>query len=78
MASLNITVPDSLYRQLEDLAKGEKVSLDQLVSTVLTQRLSALNEGDYLERLAREGNREAFERVLAKVPDVEPDPWDRW
>ncbi|HSS52202.1 MAG TPA: hypothetical protein VLX28_24945 [Thermoanaerobaculia bacterium] len=21
---------------------------------------------------------EAFDRVLAKVPDIEPDPWDRW
>lgn len=33
---------------------------------------------DYLEALAREGNCEVFDRVLAKVPDVEPDPWDRW
>jgi hypothetical protein len=39
---------------------------------------SALMTVDYLEALAREGNREAFERVLAGVPDVEPDPWDRW
>ena len=23
-------------------------------------------------------DREAFDRVLAKVPDVEPDSWDRW
>jgi hypothetical protein len=33
---------------------------------------------DYLEALAREGSREAFDRVLARVPDAEPDPWDRW
>jgi hypothetical protein len=30
------------------------------------------------EELEREGSREEFERVLARVPDVEPDPWDRW
>jgi hypothetical protein len=33
---------------------------------------------DYLEDRAREGSREAFEAVLAKVPDAEPDPWDQW
>jgi hypothetical protein len=32
----------------------------------------------YLENLARRGDLEAFDRVLAKVPDVPPDPWDRW
>lgn len=26
----------------------------------------------------RQGSREAFEAVLAKVPDVEPHPWDDW
>ncbi|MFL6263729.1 MAG: UPF0175 family protein [Thermoanaerobaculia bacterium] len=30
------------------------------------------------EAAAREGNREVFEAVLAKVPDAEPDPWDQW
>ena len=33
---------------------------------------------DDLEDRAKEGSREAFEAVLAKVPDVEPDPWDQW
>jgi hypothetical protein len=33
---------------------------------------------DSLEDLAKEGSRQAFEAVLAKVPDVEPDPWDQW
>ncbi len=33
---------------------------------------------EYLETRARRGNREKFEAVLRKVPDVEPDPWDRW
>ena len=28
--------------------------------------------------VAGQGDREAFDRVLAKVPSVPPDPWDRW
>jgi len=40
--------------------------------------LSALMTEDYLEALARQGDRAAFDRVLADVPAVPPDPWDRW
>jgi hypothetical protein len=36
-----------------------------------------MTEAD-LETLARQGDNEAFDRVLAKVPAVPPDPWDRW
>jgi predicted transcriptional regulator len=78
MATLNLRLPDSLHRQLKNLAEREKVSVDQLISTAVAEKMSALMTADYLEGLAREGSREAFEAVLAKVPDVEPDPWDQW
>lgn len=44
----------------------------------LSTRLPDLYPEDYLETLARQGDRESFDRVLAKVPSVLPDPWDRW
>ncbi len=78
MATLSLRLPDSIHRQLKHLAEKERVSINQLISTAVTEKVSALMTADYLERLAREGNREAFDRVLARVPDVEPDPWDRW
>jgi predicted transcriptional regulator len=78
MATLSIRLPDSLHRQLKSLARKEKVSINQLVSTAVAEKMSALMTEDYLEALARRGSREAFERVLAKVPAVPPDPWDRW
>jgi len=33
---------------------------------------------DYLANTARQGDSEAFDHVLAKVPSVPPDPWDGW
>ncbi|MFY9825720.1 MAG: toxin-antitoxin system HicB family antitoxin [Thermoanaerobaculia bacterium] len=78
MATLSLRLPDSIHRQLKGLADKERVSINQLISTAVAEKVSALMTVDYLEALAREGNREAFDRVLAKVPDVEPDPWDRW
>ena len=78
MATLSIRLPDSLHRQLKGLATKEKVSINQLISTAVAEKMSALMTEDYLESLARQGDREAFDRVLAKVPAVPPDPWDRW
>jgi predicted transcriptional regulator len=78
MATLSLRLPDSLHRHLKDLAEKEKVSINQLISTAVAEKMSALMTVDYLEALAREGSREAFEAVLAKVPDAEPDPCDHW
>ncbi|GAP93874.1 hypothetical protein [Leptolyngbya sp. NIES-2104] len=35
------------------------------------------NQTDYLKELAQRGNRERYEAVLAKVPDVEPEVYDQ-
>jgi predicted transcriptional regulator len=78
MATLSLRLPDSLHRHLKDLAEKERVSINQLISTAVAEKMSALMTVEYLEALAQEGNREAFEAVLAKVPDAEPDPWDQW
>jgi hypothetical protein len=32
---------------------------------------------EYLQERAKRGSREKFEAVLAKVPDVEPEEYDR-
>jgi uncharacterized protein (DUF433 family) len=34
-------------------------------------------EVEHLEELAQRGNRTAYEAVLVKVPDVEPEPYDQ-
>jgi predicted transcriptional regulator len=78
MATLSIRLPDSLHRHLREVAKKEKVSINQLVSTAVAEKMSALMTVDYLQVLAQQGDRAAFDRVLARVPSGPPDPWDRW
>jgi hypothetical protein len=78
MATLSLRLPDSLHRHLKGLAQREGVSINQLISTAVAEKMSALMTADYLQDLARKGSRKSFEKVLAAVPDVESDPWDRW
>lgn len=51
--------------------------MDQLAASALAEKVSALMFSDCLEHRASLGGRGAFERVLAKVPGVEPEEHDR-
>ncbi|MCS6936888.1 MAG: type II toxin-antitoxin system HicB family antitoxin [Candidatus Bipolaricaulota bacterium] len=77
MSALSIRLPHSLHKQLRELAKREGASINQLVTSAVAEKLAALMTVEYLKERAQRGSRERFERVLAKVPDVEPEDWDR-
>jgi hypothetical protein len=70
-------IPDALYLQLEFFAQKEQISIDGLVAIALSSQLSAWSTKEYIEEKAKRSSWDAFERVLAKVPDVEPEECDR-
>lgn len=77
MSALSIRLPESLHRYAKEYALQEGISVNQLISTALAEKLSALATEDYLEQRASRGSRSKFDAALAQVPDVEPDPRDR-
>jgi len=77
MSTLSLQLPKSLHKQLKEIAEQEGISINQFVSTAVAEKISALLTEEYLEKRARRGSREKFERVLAKVPDIEPSEEDR-
>lgn len=76
MNTLNIQLPDSLYENLQKLADQDGVPLDQFVVLAVAEKVSALNTENYLKERANRGSRAKYENVLAKVPDVAPEPHD--
>lgn len=77
MGALSLRLPESLHRKLGEVAEREGVSINQLISSAVAEKMSALMTEEYLEARAKRGSRRKFEAVLAKIPDVEPDPSDR-
>jgi predicted transcriptional regulator len=77
MSAISIRLPDSLHEKVKEVAKRENVSINQMITLAVAEKLSALETEDYLNERARRGNREAFERALGKVADREPDTADR-
>ena len=77
MSTISLRLPDSLHEMLRDLAKKENISINQLATLALAEKISALMTEEYLEGRAKRGKRTKFEQAMAKVADVEPDTNDR-
>jgi hypothetical protein len=72
--SVNVSVPEELYRRAVEIAKSQNVSVDEVFASAFAEQLAAW-EG--LKNRAARGSREAFLATLDKVPDVEPEEYDR-
>jgi len=55
------------------LAEKENISINQLITLALAEKVSALMTEEYLGGRAKRGSKEKFRAALAKVPDVEPE-----
>ncbi|TVP76423.1 MAG: toxin-antitoxin system HicB family antitoxin [Gemmatimonadales bacterium] len=76
MSTMSVRLPESLHQKARELAKQEGVSINQLVTTALAEKLSALLTEEYIEERGRRGSREKFEKALSKVPERQPLPED--
>lgn len=72
MSTLSVRLPTSLHRQLKELATQEGVSMNQLISSAVGEKLSVLMTATYLEERAQRGSRKAYQAALRKVQDVAP------
>ena len=77
MSAISLSLPESLLKQATALAQKENVSINQLITLALAEKLSALMTEEYLEERARRGSREKFEQAMQKVAKVEPEDYDR-
>ncbi|MGH2362306.1 MAG: toxin-antitoxin system HicB family antitoxin [bacterium] len=76
MSALSLRLPNSLHERARELARREGLSINQLVSAALAEKMSALLTEEYLEARARRSSRARFLSALAQVPAVEPDAGD--
>ncbi|MDR1183579.1 MAG: toxin-antitoxin system HicB family antitoxin [Coriobacteriales bacterium] len=77
MSSITVRLPDSIHKNLRSIAKKDRVSINQLISSAVTEKVSALMTEDYLEARAARASRETFDAALAQIPNIPPEPYDR-
>jgi hypothetical protein len=76
MSMLSLRLPESLHRKVRELAAKESISINQFITTAVAEKMAALLTEEYLEERARRADPVAFDRILARVPDVPPLPGD--
>lgn len=77
MSTLSLRIPNSLHEQIRLLAKREGISINQFVASAAAEKMAALLTEEYIEARAKKGNIKKFQKVLKKVPDSEPEHYDR-
>lgn len=76
MSTLSLRLPESLHRNAKAFAEQEGVSVNQLISAALGEKLAALAAEDFLDERAKRATRARFAAALAKVPDAPPAAGD--
>ena len=72
MSTLNVTLTDKQRQSIEELARRENLSPEECASMMLTEKLTEVDELQYLKLRASRGSRDAFLKLLKKAPDAPP------
>ena len=72
MGALSLRLPESIHRHIRDIAKIEGVSINQLISSAITEKISAIMTEEYLQKRADRANIKDMKAVLNKVADRKP------
>lgn len=72
MSALSLRLPESIHRHIRDIAKKEGVSINQFISSAVSEKISALMTEDYLHERAQRAKEGDFKKILAKVPNRKP------
>ncbi len=77
MSTISLRLPDSLHDKVRELAERENISINQLVTLALAEKISALMTEEYLGERAKRGSKQKFEMAMGKVPDIAAEEQDR-
>lgn len=77
MSTLSVRLPDSLHKKIKELAEKEGVSMNQLITLAVSEKMSALLTVDYLKERAENASEQKFKNIMDQVPDLEPEEYDK-
>lgn len=70
----SISIPEDLYKKAAKIASERHISVDEVFASAFVEQLAAWER---LRQRAARGDRDKFTAVLSKVPDVDPEEYDR-
>lgn len=76
MISLNLKLPTSIHRPVDEMARKEGVSVEQFIAAPIAEKISAIATEDYRCERATRARRDEFQAILDRPNDREPWPGD--
>jgi uncharacterized protein (DUF1778 family) len=77
MSELTIKLPKSLAERLNKAAELDETNAEQFVLLAVAEKIANLNTANYLETRAKRANLNDLDDILAKIPDIEPEKYDK-
>ncbi len=71
MQTMSLRMPDYLKSAVNDVCEGEKISLNQFIVNALSEKVSALQTVDIIEKKAKKASKKDFIYALSKVSSNE-------
>jgi len=72
MSALSLRLPSSIHQHIREIAKNEGVSINQFVSTAVSEKISAIMTEDYLKSRAERAKKSDLKKILDNVPKRKP------
>ncbi len=76
MGTLSLRLPESIHRHIREIARMEGVSINQLISSAVSEKISALMTEDYLKERRERADIDDMEAILNRVADRKPSAGD--
>ena len=61
-----------LNHYIKEIAQKEGISINQFISSAVSEKISAIMTEEYLERRAKRADRKEFGKILDQVPHRPP------
>ena len=78
MSVLSLRLPNSIHRHIKEIATQEGVSINQFISSAVSEKISAISTENYLVQRANRANREEFSEILNNIPKRTPVNGDEY
>ncbi|KYC38391.1 CopG family transcriptional regulator [Scytonema hofmannii PCC 7110] len=76
MSSYPLQLPEELMQEVRRLAEVNQVTLEQWLLVAIERHVAAEQSLRHLRLAAQAADYDRFDRILARVPDVNPMPGD--
>jgi hypothetical protein len=72
MGTLSLRLPESTHRHIRKIAKAEGVSINLLICSAITEKISTIMAEEHFRTRAVRANIKDMESILNKAPDRKP------